>query len=242
LLISHVEVNLMSILKLFGKAQAAPKEQFNPQATLERLRDAQTTMEKREEYLEKRISQEVTAAKDHARKLKKAEALKCLKRKRMYEAQQQTLAGARVTLDAQILAIEGHSATFAAFTAMREGAQTMKGLNNNMNVEDVDEMMDDIREAMDDAKEVGDALSRPVGLDGLDDEDLEKELVELQREQEREQGLLQQREHEKEQLRPAGLDDLASMPSVPRGAPAAATRSKDDDEFAALEREMGLQS
>ena len=69
-------------MRLFGKAQSAP--QYNPGSSLERLRglsnpvvlsyspEALHSIEKREEFVEQRISQELATAKANAVKNKKS--------------------------------------------------------------------------------------------------------------------------------------------------------------------------
>lgn len=59
-------------------------------------------------------------------------AMMCLKRKKTYEGQIDKIAGARMTIDTQVSAIEGANVSLEAMNVMRMGAQTMKDIHKNM--------------------------------------------------------------------------------------------------------------
>lgn len=86
-------------------------------------------------------------------------------------------------------------------------------------VDQVHDMMDDIAEQQDVAREISDAISNPVAFgNDVDDEELEKELEELEQEQ-----------LDKELL---GIESTDELPSVPATAiPIAPTRTRTSNNF-----------
>ena len=115
-----------------------------------------------------------------------------LKRKKAYEGQIEKLAGARLTIEQQLMTIEGAHVSLEAMNAMRMGARTMKTIHNHMlvlfrffqkkgtllvtlqfivirTVDQVDDTMDEIREQMEVAAEINDAISQPLGGEMYDE-------------------------------------------------------------------------
>ncbi len=56
----------------------------------------------------------------------------CLKRKKTYEAQIEKLAGARMTIETQVMTLEGANVNLDALTAMKMGATAMKSIHKDM--------------------------------------------------------------------------------------------------------------
>eukprot|EP01121_Diplochlamys_sp_Union-15-3_P000177 TRINITY_DN10166_c0_g1_i2.p1 TRINITY_DN10166_c0_g1~~TRINITY_DN10166_c0_g1_i2.p1 ORF type:complete len:221 (-),score=65.17 TRINITY_DN10166_c0_g1_i2:79-717(-) len=164
--------------RFFGRAKTAPP----PSETINKLKDTLILLEKRETYLMAKIDQELQKAKLNATKNRKA-ALMALKRKKLYESQVEKLSQAQFTLETQIAAIENASANFAVLDTMRSGAAALSRLSRGMDIDDVEDTMDNIREQMDIANEVGEAISRPLDGMGIEEEDLQKELEDLEQEE-----------------------------------------------------------
>jgi len=162
-------------MRLFGKAKQAP----SPQESIAKLRDTIDLLEKREKYLQKRVEKEIQTAKQNAQKNRRG-ALMALKRKKLYENQIEKMAGARLTIETQVMAIENASVSMDTLQAMRMGAQTMQVMHRSMTVDTVDQTMDEIRTQMDIASEINDAISQPLGGELIDEDELEKELAELE--------------------------------------------------------------
>ena len=55
-----------------------------------------------------------------------------LKKKKTYEAQLNKLSGARMTIDQQLMAIEGAHVSLEAMNAMKMGASAMKAIHGEM--------------------------------------------------------------------------------------------------------------
>lgn len=170
-------------MNLFGKKKAAPPgptpgATTAPMETIKMLRDNMLVLEKREEHIMKKIEMALQEAKARSAKKDRNGALFALKRKKMYEAEITKLQGARITLDSQIIALEGAAVTVQTFQAMSGGASAMKALRGNLDADKVDEIMEDIQEEKDVHDQISDAISRP-GQEMFDDEDLLQELAEL---------------------------------------------------------------
>lgn len=58
----------------------------------------------------------------------------CLKRKKTYETQMEKLAGARMTIEQQVMTLEGASVSLEAMQAMKMGASSMKTIHKDMYV------------------------------------------------------------------------------------------------------------
>merc|ERR1719310_323786 len=86
-----------------------------------------------------------------------------------------------MTLTQQIMSLESATINMEVFKGMKTGANAMKQIHGQMNVDKVDETMEEINETMDVAKEISDVISQPVG-DPLDEDDLLEELNELEEE------------------------------------------------------------
>lgn len=85
-----------------------------------------------------------------------------------------------MTLETQCMTLENTQVNVETFQALRSGANQMKAIHQQMNVDAVDTTMDDIQEEMATADEIGRAISQPVGTELYDDDDLEAELREME--------------------------------------------------------------
>ncbi|CAG7849392.1 Vacuolar-sorting protein SNF7 AltName: Full=Vacuolar protein-sorting-associated protein 32 [Serendipita indica DSM 11827] len=146
------------------------------------LREQLSMLDKKEEHLEKKIAEETKKARENATTNKSA-ALAALRRKKTYEQQLEQLSGTRLTLEAQANAIESANMNAETMLAMKRGANALKDIHKQLNVDKVDATMDEIREEMERTKEIADAISNPmnVGVD-LDEDDLKEELKDLEQE------------------------------------------------------------
>ena len=127
-------------MRLFSKAKTAPP----PKESIEKLRETLELLEKRENYLRTKADQQYKLAKENAVKDKRT-AMMALKRKKTYESQMEKIAGARMTIETQVLYIENANVSLAAMNAMKMGAQSLKAIHNNISVDDVDNTMADIQ-------------------------------------------------------------------------------------------------
>lgn len=217
---------------------AAKKKGPTPAESIAKLRDTLDLLEKREEFLQKKIDKELAFARANATKNKRA-AMFALKRKKTYEVQISKLSGARMTIEQQLMAIEGATVSLEAMNAMKMGAGAMKAIHGEMNIDSVDATMDSIREQMDIANEIADSIAQPLG-DPVDEDELEAELAELEAE-----NIDQQLSQLNAPV--SQLNSPMKLPTPPTTLPATsrqpvAVLSNEDDEFAALERSMAFSS
>jgi len=150
-----------------------------PAETIIKLRGTIETLDKREQFILTKISQQVNEAKAKLKKKDQRGAMFCLKRKKMFEKEVDKLAGAKLMLEQQILALEGASINAQTFQASAESVAALRAARGNIDADRVDEVMDDINEEMELANEIGDAISRPA-QEMFDDEDLLAELKDLE--------------------------------------------------------------
>lgn len=135
---------------------------------------------KKQEYLERRIEQEIAIAKKHGTKNKRA-ALQALKRKKRLEQQLTQIDGTLSTIEFQREALENSHTNTEVLKNMGYAAKAMKKVHENMDLGKIDDLMQDITEQQDVAQEINDAISRPFG-EVFDEDELLAELEELEQE------------------------------------------------------------
>ncbi|XP_029286881.1 charged multivesicular body protein 4b [Cottoperca gobio] len=212
--------------KLFGgggKGGKAP----TPQEAIQRLRETEEMLAKKQDFLEKKIDQELVTAKKNGTKNKRA-ALQALKRKKRYEKQLAQIDGTLSTIEFQREALENANTNTEVLKNMGYAAKAMKAAHENMDIDKVDDLMADITEQQEVAQEISDVISRPIGFgDEFDEDELMAELEELEQE-----------ELDKNLLEIQGTEDVP-LPSVPSTSlpsrPAKKKDEEDEDDMADLE-------
>lgn len=201
--------------KLFGggKSKEPTREE-----TIQKLNETQEMLEKKSEYLEKKIQDELSAAKKCGTKNKR-QALVHLKRKKRYEKQLRNVDGTLSNIEEQVDALQNAQANAQIFKNMADGSKVLKQAHGNMNVDQVHDVMDDIEEQQQLSQEISDALSGPVGFGtDIDEDELMAELEELEQE-----------DVDRELLEVGATP--SELPDVPTAdLPTPATQVKDDDE------------
>jgi len=146
------------------------------------LRQQLQMLEKKEDYLLKKIDDEQKKAKTNAISNKPA-ALAALRRKKQFETELDRLGGTRLTLETQVNAIESANINANTMEAMKKGADALKVIHGSLSIDKVDATMDSIREQMELTNEISDAISNPlnVGIEN-DEEELKAQLDELEAE------------------------------------------------------------
>ncbi|KAK2851176.1 hypothetical protein Q5P01_007452 [Channa striata] len=149
--------------KIFGGGGKGGKGP-SPQEAIQKLRETEEMLSKKQEFLEKKIEQELQIAKKNGTKNKRA-ALQALKRKKRYEKQLAQIDGTLSTIEFQR-------------DALRMPTLTLKDIDK------VDELMQDITDQQELAQEISDAISKPVGFgEEFDEDELLTELEELEQEE-----------------------------------------------------------
>lgn len=215
----------MSFLtKVFG----GKKEDKGPTASeaIQKLRETEDMLVKKQEFLEKKVEYELDLVKKNGTKNKRV-ALQALKRKKRYEKQLQQIDGTLATIEMQREALEGANTNTAVLQTMKLAADALKSAHQHMDVDQVHDMMDDIAEQQDVAKEISEAISNPVAFgNDIDDEELEKELEELEQE-----------ELDRELLGTGPTaDDLPAVPAAPLPSKPKQTVAEDDEDLRQLQQ------
>jgi len=214
----------MSFLnKMFGRGEkAAP---VTTGEAIQKLRETEEMLNKKQDFLEKKIEGEVTSARKNAKTNKRA-ALQALKRKKRYEMQLQQIDGTLSTIEMQREALESANTNTAVLTTMNDAAKALKKANADLDVDKVHDMMDDIAEQQDVAKEISEAISNPVAFGGeFDEDELEAELNALGDELE-----LEEQEELDKQLLDVGPAVSANLPEVPTAEPARAKKKAEEED------------
>ncbi|KAM8757714.1 charged multivesicular body protein 4b-like [Acanthopagrus latus] len=217
----------MSIFgKLFGSGGKGGKGP-TAQEAIQKLRETEEMLAKKQDFLEKKIDQELMTAKKNGTKNKRA-ALQALKRKKRYEKQLAQIDGTLSTIEFQREALENANTNTEVLKNMGYAAKAMKAAHENMDIDKVDDLMAEITEQQEVAQEISDVISRPVGFgEDYDEDELMAELEELEQE-----------ELDKDLLGIEGADDVP-LPSVPSTSlpsrPAKEKKEEDEDDMADLE-------
>ncbi|XP_076358356.1 charged multivesicular body protein 4b-like isoform X2 [Tachypleus tridentatus] len=203
----------MSLLaKLFGGGKSKQNTP-TPAEAIQRLRGIEDVLIKKQDYLEKKIEQEIQTAKKNGSKNKRI-ALQALKRKKRYEKQLTQIDGTLTTIEFQREALENANTNTEVLKVMGLAAKALKN-THEMDIDDVQNLMDEVQEQQEVANEISEAISNPVGFGhDVDDDDLLKELEDLE-EEELDQQLLNIAEPSTEKL-----------PNLPQAEPSRPRKAK----------------
>lgn len=198
-----------------------------PAQAIQKLRETEDMLIKKQEFLEKKVDAELATAKKFGTKNKRA-ALQALKRKNRYMKQLQQIDGTLSTIEMQREALEGANTNTAVLQTMKGAADALKKAHKHMDVDQVHDMMDDIAEQQGLAKEISEAISDPVAFgNDIDEDDLERELEELEQ-QELDGELLNIGPSPKEL--PAVPSAILDEPSKAKAPAKSRARNKEDDD------------
>ncbi|XP_003745823.1 charged multivesicular body protein 4b [Galendromus occidentalis] len=218
----------MSLLsRLFGGGKSSAAKSMSPADAIQRLREVEEMLEKKQQFLEKKMEAELETAKKNGTKNKRV-ALAALKRKKRYEQQLKQIDGTLTTIEFQREALENANTNTSVLQVMGDAAKALKKAHADMDVDQVHELMDDVQEQQEIANEISEAISNPAGFGTeVDEDELLEELEQL--EQEEIQAKLLDVPSEPT---PVVTDEL---PSVPSEKPVAAKKkTEEDDELADL--------
>uniref|UniRef100_UPI00358FAFD3 charged multivesicular body protein 4c-like n=1 Tax=Myxine glutinosa TaxID=7769 RepID=UPI00358FAFD3 len=207
--------------KLFGamgKTESSP----STQEAIQRLRESEELLCKKQLFLEEKISLQLEIARRHGTKNKR-EALLALKRKKRFEKQLVQIDGTLSTIEYQRESLENASTNTEVLRSMGFAAKALEKVHKDMDIDKVDDLMADIQEQQDLAQEVSDAISRPVGFaQEIDEDELLAELAEMEQE-----------DLDKELLA-VGEPELPSVPSTTIPAVEPAKQEDEDEDLRAL--------
>ena len=145
-------------------------------------------------------------------------ALFALKRKKLYESEQDKIQNVKMTLETQVINLESAAQNAQTYQALKAGSNTMQKIRNEVGIEQVDDVMDEIKEEMELAQEINQAIAQPVDPLMADEDELLAELNELET-----------ADLEAELLKPPPTTEQLSLPDVPDAKlPALAQQEQDD--------------
>lgn len=189
---------------------------------IQKLKNTEEMLEKKQEHLEKKINAENATAKKYA-KTNKRLALQALKRRKRLEKQLNQIDGTLSTLEFQRESLENAGTNTEVLKNMKFAADALKNVHRSLDVEDVHDMMDDIHEQTEISTEISEVICGVGSNQDFDDDELREEL---------------------EAIEQQGLDDklvgmerpVIGLPDVPSRTPATKTKTtQDENELKELE-------
>jgi len=166
-------------MNLFGKKKAAPAPRLSD--SIQKLREANLTLEKREKHLQKLMDQALSEARKRSKAKDKRGAIFQLKRKKMFEKQIDQIYGKKHNIEMQIMALESAAPNREILQVMKSGKDALQQAVHDTDIDKVEDVMEDINESIQVSEEFGEALSQPIGAP-IDETDLEHELEEMESE------------------------------------------------------------
>lgn len=202
--------------RMFGGGKAGEKAP-SPGEAIQRLREIEEMLNKKQDFLESKVKLELETAKKHGTKNKRA-ALAALKRKRRYEKQLTQIDGTLTTIEFQREALENANTNTEVLKIMGLAAKALKNAHENMDVDKVHDLMDEVQEQQEIANEISDAISNPVGFGtDVDEDELLEELESLEQ-QELDEKLIDVAGPATENLPEVPTAEPARVPSKPKVA------------------------
>jgi len=167
--------------KLFGgNAKTATP---TPADAIQRLREVEEMLFKKQEFLEKKQHEELEVIKKNGTKNKRV-SLQALKRKKRLDKQLEQIDGTLTTIEYQREALENANTNTEVLKIMNLAGKALKGVHNNMDIDKVEDLMDEVREQQQIAEEISSVISNPIGFNNdVDEDELMKELEELEQEE-----------------------------------------------------------
>jgi len=142
-------------------------------------------IEKKEEYTQKKIEEELAKAKANA-VTNKAASLAALKRKKLLESELEKLQGTKFQLEMNVNTLESAKMNQETMAAMKKAADALKHIHGNLTIDKVDKTMAEIQEQTQLASEIQNQISDPatigIGVD-IDEDELRRDLEELEQDQ-----------------------------------------------------------
>eukprot|EP00823_Brevimastigomonas_motovehiculus_P007029 TRINITY_DN604_c0_g1_i1.p1 TRINITY_DN604_c0_g1~~TRINITY_DN604_c0_g1_i1.p1 ORF type:complete len:266 (-),score=99.54 TRINITY_DN604_c0_g1_i1:453-1250(-) len=158
-------------MNLFGRKK---KEAPSLAQSIQTLRDAMETLDKREAHLNKQMNGAMAECKKQL-KTNKRGAMFQLKRKKMFEKQVEQIYGKKQNLELQIMTLEAAAGNTQTLLAMKQGAEALKASVKENDIDKVSDIVDDIQESMQLQEEMSTSLAQPIGPP-MDEDELEEEL------------------------------------------------------------------
>lgn len=216
-------------MSLFGKIFGGKSSKPEPttQGALQDLGGMEELLIKKQEYLNRQIETSVLTAKKYVATNKRL-ALKALKEKKVHEKNLEQIEGILNTIHHQKSSLENAALHAEVLGVMTKTSAALKTTHKGMDVDKVHDLMEEIAEQQEVSNEITQAISNPIGLQtDVDDEDLMKELEEME-EAELNEKLLD--------VGPVPVENVADrLPEAPKDKLPKAKSKKEEDDLAELE-------
>lgn len=106
-----------------------------------------------------------------------------LRRKKAFEHQLEQTQAQMMTVEREISSIETANINKETLDAMKNAQQAMKKIHGGLTIDKVDQTMEDLREQHAVGEEIAEALTQGAMSTGVDEDELDEELAELQQEE-----------------------------------------------------------
>ncbi|KAF1950520.1 Snf7-domain-containing protein [Byssothecium circinans] len=208
-----------------------------PKKAILQLRGQLEMLNKREKHLQNQMDEQENLARKYVSTNKTA-AKAALRRKKQFEHSLDQTSAQIMTLEKEINSIEAANINKETLDAMKNAGQAMKHIHAGMTVDTVDNVMEDLREQHAIGEEINEAITSGVTTSGIDEDELDEELADLQQEK-----------LDEEMLRTGNVplnDDVGKLPQAPhtevKGKTAARIEEDDDEEaeLRKLQAEMAM--
>ncbi|CAO2650012.1 Nn.00g013040.m01.CDS01 [Neocucurbitaria sp. VM-36] len=213
---------------------AAKKEA--PKKAILQLRSQLEMLNKREKHLQNQMDEQDTLARKYVSSNKNA-AKAALRRKKQFEHSLDQTSAQIMTLEKEIYSIETANINKETLDAMQKAGTAMKQIHAGLTIDKVDTVMEDLREQHAIGEEINEAITSGVTTSGIDEDELDEELAELQQEKLDEEML-------KTGNVPVG-DTVGRLPQAPHTevkgkAPQRVEEDDEEEELRKLQAEMAM--
>ncbi|KAH7412335.1 Snf7 family [Phaeosphaeria sp. MPI-PUGE-AT-0046c] len=216
----------------FGGGQAKKEA---PKKAILQLRGQLEMLNKREKHLQNQMDEQDSIARKYVSSNKNA-AKAALRRKKQFENSLEQTSSQIMTLEREIYSIETANINKETLDAMKNAGSAMKQIHAGLTIDKVDTVMEELREQHDIGTEISEAISSGVTSTGIDEDELDEELAELQ-----------QQKLDEEMLKPGTIplnDTIAagSLPAAPNQKLPQQRVEEDDEEeeLRKLQAEMAM--
>ncbi|KAL1652629.1 ESCRT-III subunit protein snf7 [Didymella pomorum] len=162
----------------FGGGQAKKEA---PKKAILQLRGQLEMLNKREKHLQNQMDEQDALARKHVSS-NKAAAKAALRRKKQFEHSLEQTSAQIMTLEREIYSIETANINKETLDAMKNAGTAMKQIHAGLTIDKVDNVMEDLREQHAIGEEISEAITSGVTTGGIDEDELDEELAELQQE------------------------------------------------------------
>lgn len=150
----------------------------NAAETVQQLDDNIEALESRRIQAEFKSLELKEEARKHHAAGDKTRAMAAMRRKKTYDAQIKQYDGQIQKMEQTSMAVDSTAASADIAASLKDASTTMKDALAQMSIDDIDQVAGDIEEHIGDAHEASEALSRPLLVgEVLDDDDLEAEMA-----------------------------------------------------------------